>query len=81
MRLEDMDPQLEHRLAELETRLAFQEHALSELSDALAAARAEETRTALLLNRTLDELRQLRLAMATAPVTGDPASEPPPPHY
>ncbi len=76
-----MHPALERRLEELETRLAFQEHALSELSDALAAARAEETRTALLLNRTLDELRQLRLAMATAPVTGDPASEPPPPHY
>ena len=76
-----MDPALEQRLAELETRLAFQEHALSELSDALAAARAEETRGALMLDRVLQELRQLRLAMATAPVTGDPANEPPPPHY
>ena len=28
---------LEHRLTELETRLAFQEHALAEMSDALAA--------------------------------------------
>ena len=81
MHEEGMGPALERRLADLETRLAFQEHALSELSDALASARAEETRTAVLLNRTLDELRQLRLAMATAPVTGDPASEPPPPHY
>ena len=76
-----MDRSLEQRLEDLETRLAFQEHAQSELSDALAAARAEETRTALLLNRVLDELRQLRLAMSAAPVTGDPASEPPPPHY
>ena len=76
-----MDPLLDKRLVDLETRLAFQEHALAELSDALAAARAEETRTALLLNRTLEELRQLRLAMSTAPVTGDPGSEPPPPHY
>ena len=76
-----MDPLLDKRLVDLETRLAFQEHALAELSDALAAARTEETRTALLLNRTLDELRQLRLAMSTAPVTGDPGSEPPPPHY
>ena len=76
-----MDPLLEQRLVDLETRLAFQEHVLAELSDALAAARTEETRTALLLNRTLDELRQLRLAMSTAPVTGDPGSEPPPPHY
>ena len=76
-----MDPLLEQRLVDLETRLAFQEHALAELSDALAAARTEETRTALLLNRTLEELRQVRLAMSTAPVTGDPGSEPPPPHY
>ena len=76
-----MDPLLEQRLVDLETRLAFQEHALAELSDSLAAARTEETRTELLLNRTLDELRQLRLAMSTAPVTGDPGNEPPPPHY
>jgi len=32
---------LEQRLVDLETRLAFQEHALQELSDAVAAARAE----------------------------------------
>jgi SlyX protein len=76
-----MDASLEQRIAELETRLAFQEHALAELSDALAAARSEEARSALLLHRALDELRQLRLAMSSAPVTGDPASEPPPPHY
>lgn len=76
-----MDTALEQRIAELETRLAFQEHALSELSDALAAARAEEARSTLLLHRALEELRQLRVAMSSAPVTGDPASEPPPPHY
>ena len=39
-----MNDELHHRLIELETRLAFQEHALSELSDALAAARDEEAR-------------------------------------
>ena len=76
-----MDTSLEQRIDELETRLAFQEHALGELSDALAAARAEEARSALLLHRALDELRQLRVAMSSAPDTGDPASEPPPPHY
>lgn len=71
----------EHRLAELETRVAFQEHALNELSDALAAARDEEARNALLLHRALEELRQLRLALSSGPVAGDPSSEPPPPHY
>ena len=74
------DP-IEDRLVDLETRLAFQEHALQELSDALAAARADEARNALLLHRALEDLRQLRLAMAAAPVVGDAANEPPPPHY
>ena len=72
---------LEQRLVDLETRLAFQEQALLELSDALAAARSEEAGNALRLHRVLEELRQLRSAMAASPVTGDAASEPPPPHY
>jgi SlyX protein len=72
---------LEQRLVNLETRLAFQEQALLELSDALAAARSEEAGNALRLHRALEELRQLRSAMAASPVTGDAASEPPPPHY
>lgn len=76
-----MDEQLEQRLAELETRLSFQEHALQELSDALAEARQEEGRNALRLHRALEELRHLRSALAASPVTGDVASEPPPPHY
>ena len=76
-----MSTPLDLRLTELETRLAFQEHALTELSDALAAARDEEARNALLLHCALDELRQLRTALSAAPLTGDAASEPPPPHY
>ena len=71
----------EQRLINLEVRIAFQEQALQELSDALAAARDGEARNALLLHRALEELRQLRSAMAASPVTGDAASEPPPPHY
>lgn len=69
-------PDLERRLMELETRLAFQEQALAELSDALAASRAETERNAGLLRRTLDDLRQAR-----GDFFADPASEPPPPHY
>ena len=75
------DAALESRLVELETRLAFQEQALQELSDALAAARDGDARNALLLHRVVEELRQLRSAMAASPVLGDAASEPPPPHY
>jgi uncharacterized coiled-coil protein SlyX len=72
---------IEQRMIDLEMRLAFQEQALQDLSDALAAARDEESRNALLLHRALEELRHLRSAMAASPVAGDAASEPPPPHY
>ncbi|HZV23390.1 MAG TPA: SlyX family protein [Luteimonas sp.] len=67
---------LDRRLEELETRLAFQEHALAELSDALAASRRETARNAELLRRALDDLKQSR-----GEFFADPASEPPPPHY
>jgi SlyX protein len=76
-----MTTSLEQRLIDLETRLAFQEQALTELSDALASARSEEARTALLLHRALEELKQLRSAVAANPISADPAQEPPPPHY
>lgn len=72
---------IEQRFVDLEMRLAFQEQAMQELSDALAASRDEESRNALLMHRMLEELRQLRNAMATSPVSGDAANEPPPPHY
>lgn len=75
------DERLEQRLVDLEMRLAFQEHHLGELSDALAAARDEEARNALLMHRALDELRQLRLSVSANPHSADPGNEPPPPHY
>ncbi|WP_166207556.1 SlyX family protein [Cognatiluteimonas telluris] len=67
---------LEQRLTELETRLAFQEHALAEMSDALAASRIEAARNAELLRRALDDMKQSR-----GEFFADPAAEPPPPHY
>jgi SlyX protein len=67
---------IEQRLVDIETRLAFQEQALAEMSDALAAARAESARNSELLQRALDDLRQLRTLLYA-----DPASEPPPPHW
>lgn len=71
-----MTSALEQRVVELETRLAFQEHALAELSDALAASRAETARSGELLRRALDDLKHNR-----GDFFADPGSEPPPPHY
>ena len=69
------DP-LELRLVELETRLAFQEQALGEMSEALAEARMERTRSDALLQAVLADLRGLRGALYA-----DSGVEPPPPHY
>ncbi len=71
-----MDDALHARVVELETRLSFQEQALAELSDALAASRRESTRTAELLERAISELREPR-----GDFYPDSAAEPPPPHY
>lgn len=64
------------RIAELETRVAFQDHALAELSDALAAARMEVAGNTEMLVRVMAELKQLRTLLYA-----EPGNEPPPPHY
>jgi SlyX protein len=69
--------QFDRRFMELETRFSFQEQALSEMSDALAASRAEAARNHELLQQALEDLKQLRNLLYAA----DPANEPPPPHY
>jgi SlyX protein len=71
-----MDDTLDNRLTELESRLAFQELALTELSDAMAVMRNEQTRSRELTERALKDLEQLRLLLYA-----DPGSEVPPPHY
>ena len=68
--------QFDRRFAELETRLAFQEQSIAEMSDALAQARTENARTQELLRRALDDLKTLRMELYS-----DPGVEPPPPHY
>ena len=71
------DPQtLQARVVELETRLAFQEHAMQALSVALAELRAETARSSDLLRRVLEEVKLHR-----GDLMADPAEEPPPPHY
>lgn len=67
---------LQGRVVELETRLAFQEHTMTELSDALAELRTEAARSADLLRRVLDEVKLHR-----GDLMADPGDEPPPPHY
>ena len=61
---------------ELETRIAFQEHSIGELSDALAELRENQARQALSLERVMADLKQLRTLLYA-----DPGQEPPPPHY
>src|SRR5690606_19530402 len=68
---------LEERLVELEMRVSFQEHALAELSEALADARMQGSRNADVLRVLLEDLGKVRNALNAS----DPASEPPPPHY
>lgn len=67
---------MEQRVVELETRLAFQEHAMGELSDALAEVRIESARLAERLRHALEDLK-----LSRGDLMADPASEPPPPHY
>jgi SlyX protein len=66
---------LEARVVELETRLAFLEATLAEMSDALAAARMEAERNADLFRRAIEQMK------AGGAFAADPAEEPPPPHY
>lgn len=68
--------QFDRRFTDLEVRFAFQEQALNEMSDALAASREEASRNHELLQRALEDLKQLRTLLYS-----DPANEPPPPHY
>jgi SlyX protein len=72
----NLEFQFDRRFADLETRLAFQEQALIEMSDALASARAESSKNQALLMRALEDLKQLRNLLYS-----DPATEAPPPHY
>ena len=64
------------RLIDLETRIAFQEHTLGELSQLIHEQRLELDALRRTLERFSSDLRNLRDAFVA-----DPATEPPPPHY
>jgi len=65
----------EARLIELETRIAFLEHGLAELNQALADTHLQGARNTELLQHMLKDLGKLRSALHT-----NTAFEPPP-HY
>lgn len=67
--------ELSRRFVEMETRLAFQEHTLQALSDAVARQQAEIDRLTRALKEAQDRLRGI-----SAP-TMERSAEPPPPHY
>jgi len=67
---------MESRLTELETRIAFQDHALQELSEVVVRQQHEIDHLQLLL----DALKAQVASLAVSGVTR-PGEEPPPPHY
>lgn len=69
------ETEAQKRLIEIETRLAFQEQTLQEMSDVVARQQAEIER----LTLAVKELRE-RLRVIASPVA-DPSEETPPPHY
>jgi len=64
------------RIVELETKVAFQEQALTELSDALA----HQQRQIEALDKALRELR-IQFTAALPSLVALPSEETPPPHY
>jgi SlyX protein len=66
---------VQQRLVDLETRVAFQEHALQEMSDVVARQQTEIDRLTRLLKEIQDRLRGI-----SAPVA-ERSEETPPPHY
>lgn len=68
---------IEERLVELESRIAFQDDTIQTLNDALADAQMALSKQQLVLKRIVEELKSAR----GAGVTIDAADEPPPPHY
>lgn len=68
-------PDIPQRIVELETRLAFQERALQELSDVVARQQTEIERLARALKEAQERLRGI-----AAPVA-ERTDETPPPHY
>ena len=66
----------EQRLIELETKLAFQETTINELSEIITSQQERLD----ILQAAIQELHQRMKSMSEETVR-DPSDEPPPPHY
>jgi SlyX protein len=73
-----MSTALEHRIAELETRLEFQDHTIATLNDALVKYERNLTELQGTVKLLVDRYREAQ-AGSDAPDSDGP--EPPPPHY
>ena len=73
-----MKPEIEARLDELESRLAFQDDALEILNETVARQDRELLRIELQLKTLADKLRDL---VESSSVTGESSGHEPPPHY
>jgi SlyX protein len=67
---------LEQRVNEVETRLAFQETTLQELNEALTSQQQQLSQ----MQAVLEKLRE-RIAELASNMQSDAGVEPPPPHY
>jgi SlyX protein len=67
---------LEQRINEVETRLAFQETTLQELNEALTSQQQQLSQ----MQAVLEKLRERMVELASN-MQPDSAVEPPPPHY
>jgi len=67
---------LEQRINEVETRLAFQETTLQELNEALTSQQQQLSQ----MQAVLEKLRE-RIVELASNMLPDSAVEPPPPHY
>ena len=70
------EEQLENRIIELETKMAFQDDLLDELNDIVA----EQSQTVSVLIRELYELRQIVKNVSPSNIASQ-SEETPPPHY
>ena len=68
--------ELEQRINEVESRLAFQETTLQELNEALTSQQQQLTQM-----QTMLETLRIRILELASNMQSNAAAEPPPPHY